>query len=177
MSERREANVSSFVFTSGIRSPHHRHMGYGVKSGLEGLEFKYIQRFEVPCLQLAHTHQARQGELVLIIDGDEKWRGTISISKGTEPSGRPNMLIQGVAPPHTILQDTYDAVHQWKFEERSQETIQVIDLMTVHHAHTNPTNPRSLFTARTLGMMIFLLIAYLVYTLMTQDHRPEWHDL
>ena len=177
MSERKEVNVSSFVFTSGIHSTHHRHTGYGVKSGLEGLEFKYIKLFEVPCLQLAHTHQARKGELVLIIDGDEKWRGAISISKGTEPSGRPNMLIQGVAPPNTILQETYDAIHQWKFEERSQETIQVIDLMTAHHVQTNSSNPRVLFPARTLGMMIFILIVYFVYTLITQDHIPEWHDL
>ncbi len=103
-----------FLFTSGRRSPHHEHTGYGLVEGLEGEALEAVDRLEELCLALLRPRRPRRGALVALAGGREVWRGALDVEEGREPSGRPNLAARGALPPVSCLCD--EGV-SWRFEE------------------------------------------------------------
>ena len=85
-----------FLFTSGQRSAHHEHTGYGLKQGLEQGSREQVALLEAACFALVREGRATEGELIALnLKGGELERLKVRVSEGEEPSGRPNMSVEG----------------------------------------------------------------------------------
>ncbi|MBM4290240.1 MAG: hypothetical protein FJ138_01350 [Deltaproteobacteria bacterium] len=106
-----------FLFTSGRRSPHHRHTGYGLVEGLEGEALEAVDRLEAICVALLTPRRPRHGALMGGRGARAAWRGGVEVVEGREPSGRPNLAARGALPPLALL---CDRRVWWRFEEEGR---------------------------------------------------------
>ena len=96
MSERESPR---FLFTSGVKSPHHAHLGYGLKRGLEGAPRALILTLESACVELVASRREMSGALIALDQrGEERWRCEVMITAGHDHAGRPNFAVRGVCP-------------------------------------------------------------------------------
>ena len=87
---------AQFLFTSGERSAHHEHSGYGLKRGLEAESAERVALLEAACFALVRERRAMEGELIaLSVSGEELERLSVRVTEGEEPSGRPNLRVEG----------------------------------------------------------------------------------
>lgn len=145
---------STFIYTSGRRSPHHKHTGYGLKDGLEGASHELIRYFEQPCLELCETMIERKGDLVALHHGKELWRGAIELTVGKEPSGRPNVCLSGEAPSIELLEIGIKYGISWNFESDDGRVENLVQ--------TEPSKRPSARLVQIVFLLIFITIASFV---------------
>lgn len=101
-----------FLFTSGVKSPHHAHLGYGLKRGLEGAPRALILTLESACVELVASRREMSGTLIALDRrGEERWRGPVTVTAGHDLAGRPNFAVSGACPEESALDDT----HAWSW--------------------------------------------------------------
>ncbi len=163
---------TSFIFTSGRRSSHHEHTGYGLKEGLEGEPYDIVELLERPCLELCQGRRERRGLLLAVIDDEVRWSGELEITSGYEPSGRPNFMVRGTSPPVDLLHEGILRGLRWRFQEANSE-VSVIDL----GGENTHLGKRMRMTRLLLILITMIILCLLVYFSFIKSATPSGYML
>ena len=98
----------SFLFTSDHPSPHHDHLGYGLKRGLKGSSREVVAILEVACVALAREQRELEGRIVALgVSNQRLWSGHVSVIRDQERGGRIIYSVEGPCPAEEMLRETW----------------------------------------------------------------------
>ena len=118
-----------FLFSSGFRSSHDQHDGYGMKQGLVEASREEVALLAVACIALARQRRVYEGALMAYDQrGTERWCGAVCVYETDDGRGRIVYTVEGDSPPIKNLRETWS----WGWQEEKVERYILVDQKTLN---------------------------------------------